>query len=250
MSSDHLRLISWNVAGKAWAWNTGWMYLCAQVITVPAVALAWQVILPQISSRFQLVGSSANSANYFSKDFAENAVVLAIIMVGLTTIINVAGVSVMARINNIGVIAELIGASGLIILFLIHVNRGPQHVLNRLVHCRHRRVAQLVGRVCGRVASGQQQHIALAQRHIELLSEAEDHLACGPGSPSFDERQMPGRYLGPQREVELGEPAPLPPASQQLADRMRLLGGGQDSCRGGHLGHCRPGQERRRLPAR
>jgi urea carboxylase system permease len=118
-----------NVAGKAWSWNTGWMYLCAQIITVPAVALAWQVILPQISTRFQLVGSSANSANLYSKDFAENAVVLAIIMVGLTTIINVAGVAVMARINNLGVIAELVGASGLILIFLIHANRGPQKVL-------------------------------------------------------------------------------------------------------------------------
>src|SRR5438270_14076008 len=59
------------VAGRAWAWNTGWMYLCAQIITVPAVALAWQIILPQISTRFQIVGSSANSANLYSKDFAE-----------------------------------------------------------------------------------------------------------------------------------------------------------------------------------
>ncbi len=39
------------VAGKAWAWNTGWVYLCAQIVTVPAVALAWQVILPQISTQ-------------------------------------------------------------------------------------------------------------------------------------------------------------------------------------------------------
>ena len=42
------------VAGKSWAWNTGWIYMCAQIVTVPAVALAWQVILPQISTRFQL----------------------------------------------------------------------------------------------------------------------------------------------------------------------------------------------------
>ncbi len=118
-----------NVAGKAWSWNTGWMYLCAQIITVPAVALAWQVILPQISTKFQLVGSSANSANYFSTDFAENAVVLAMIMVGLTTIINCSGVAVLAKINNIGVIAELVGASGLIILFLVHVQRSPVKVL-------------------------------------------------------------------------------------------------------------------------
>src|SRR6478735_355363 len=80
------------VAGKAWSWNTGWMYLCAQIVTVPAVALAWQVILPQISTRFQVLGSSANSGNLYSKDFAENAIILAMVMVVLTTIINATGV--------------------------------------------------------------------------------------------------------------------------------------------------------------
>ncbi len=118
-----------NLASKAWSWNTGWMYLCAQIITVPAVALAWQVILPQISTRFQIVGSPANSLNLYSKDFAENAIILAMVMVALTTLINATGVRLLARINNIGVIAELVGASGLIILFLIHTTRSPVTVL-------------------------------------------------------------------------------------------------------------------------
>ncbi len=118
-----------NLAGKAWSWNTGWMYLCAQIVTVPAVALAWQVILPQVSSHFQLYGSAANSGNLYSRDFAVNAVILALIMVTLTTIINILGVGVLARINNIGVIAELVGATGLIVLLLFHANRSPVKVL-------------------------------------------------------------------------------------------------------------------------
>ena len=69
------------VAGSDWAWNTGWMYLCAQIVTVPAVALAWQIILPQISPKFQIYGTPANSLNYFSTDFAENAIILGLIMV-------------------------------------------------------------------------------------------------------------------------------------------------------------------------
>jgi urea carboxylase system permease len=117
------------IAGKAWAWNTGWIYLCAQIVTVPAVALAWQIILPQISPHFQIVGSSENSLNYFHRDFAENAIILGMVMIVLTTLINVAGVSVLSRVNNIGVTAELIGAAGLIILFLIHANRSPTDVL-------------------------------------------------------------------------------------------------------------------------
>ena len=43
------------LAGKPWAWNTGWIYLCAQIVTIPAVALAWQVILPQITPKFQFI---------------------------------------------------------------------------------------------------------------------------------------------------------------------------------------------------
>ena len=110
----------------------------------------------------------------------------------------------------------------------------PQDLLYRFVHGRHRRVGQPVSRVGGSVAAGQQQHVALAQWHVQLLGEAEDHLAGWPRPPGFDERQVPGRHLGPQREVELGEPAPFPPAAQQFADRRRLLGGGLGHCHGGH----------------
>src|SRR5439155_3966215 len=37
------------VAGRAWAWHTGLVYLWAQLVTVAAVSVTWQVILPQIS---------------------------------------------------------------------------------------------------------------------------------------------------------------------------------------------------------
>src|SRR5436190_4268676 len=68
------------VAGRAWAWHTGWVYLWAQLVTVAAVSVTWQVILPQISPKFQLVGSSANSGDLFSSDFAKNAIILGMIM--------------------------------------------------------------------------------------------------------------------------------------------------------------------------
>jgi amino acid transporter len=95
------------------------------------VALAWQIVLPQISTRFQFVGSPANSLNLYSKDFAENAIILGMIMIVFTTIINVAGVSVLSKINNVGVICELIGASLLIVLFLFNVTRSPTDVLTQ-----------------------------------------------------------------------------------------------------------------------
>ena len=124
------------VAGKAWAWNTGWMYMCAQIVTVPAVALAWQVILPQISPKFQLFKCTPSATcpdpafpAFNNPDFAKNAIVLGIVMIVFTTIINVMGVSLLSKINNIGVASELIGASGLVILFLINTTRSPSAVL-------------------------------------------------------------------------------------------------------------------------
>ena len=76
------------LAGKSWAWNTGWIYLCAQIVTIPAVALAWQVILPQISSTFQIVDCTPGPADDFSKNcffqdpaFAKNAFILGAVLI-------------------------------------------------------------------------------------------------------------------------------------------------------------------------
>jgi urea carboxylase system permease len=120
------------LAGKSWAWNTGWIYLCAQIVTIPAVALAWQVILPQISTKFQFVDCSKGAATDYSKNclfqdpaFAKNAFILGAILIVLTTAVNMMGVRVISRINNIGVAAELIGAAGLIILLIINIKHGP-----------------------------------------------------------------------------------------------------------------------------
>jgi urea carboxylase system permease len=111
------------IANKAWAWNTGWIYLMGQIVTVPAVAIAWAVILPQISLRFQLFGTGLHTGVY-DPDFGKTAIGLGIIMIVLTTIINIAGVSVMSKVNNVGVLAELFGASLLIILLAANITRG------------------------------------------------------------------------------------------------------------------------------
>jgi urea carboxylase system permease len=124
------------IANKSWAWNTGWIYMCAQIVTVPAVALAWQIILPQISTRFQMIKCSPSDTcpdpsfpAFNNPAFAKNAIILGIVMVVGTTIINVLGVSVLSKINNVGVASELVGAGGLVILFLIHTTRSPTDVL-------------------------------------------------------------------------------------------------------------------------
>ena len=113
------------VAGDFAAWMTGWIYVVGSIVTVAAVAVAWQVVLPQVSTFFQILGSKADAGNYFTEGGAQNALLLGAILVVFGTIVNMMGVKVMARINNFGVMAELIGASILVILLLFNAKRGP-----------------------------------------------------------------------------------------------------------------------------
>jgi urea carboxylase system permease len=102
------------------SWLGGWMMLTASVVTIAAVALAYQYTLPQIWSEFQLVGDGTGKY-----DYAINAVILASVLILFTTIINALGVKLMARINSTGVFIELIAAVLLIILLAVNVTRGP-----------------------------------------------------------------------------------------------------------------------------
>src|SRR3954451_10231188 len=111
------------VAGRTVAWFAGWIMLIASIVTVAAVAIAWQIILPQISSKFQFVGDGTGA-----HDFSENAVILGVILIAFTTTVNIIGVRLMSRINNVGVVCELVGAAALIILLAVHATRGPQVV--------------------------------------------------------------------------------------------------------------------------
>ncbi len=113
------------VARPLTSWLAGWIILTGSVVTVAAVAVAYQVILPQISDTFEIVGSKADIGLYTTPGGAKNAVVLALLLVLFTTIINMIGVKVMAIINNVGVLIELIGASLLVIFLAFHIERGP-----------------------------------------------------------------------------------------------------------------------------
>jgi urea carboxylase system permease len=120
------------VAGDFTAWMTGWVYIVGSFVTVAAVAVAWQVVLPQVSTSFEFIGGSADAGTYATPNGAKNAIILGAILVVFATIINMLGVKIMARINNFGVLAELIGSSILVILLLFHIHRGPQIVVHNL----------------------------------------------------------------------------------------------------------------------
>lgn len=112
------------MGGPHVGWLAGWMMTVATMVSLAAVALAYQLTLPQISSLFQVVGNG--SGTY---DAAANAVLLGTILIVFTTLINAFGVKLMATINSAGVFIELIAAVVLVGLLAAHITRGPSAIL-------------------------------------------------------------------------------------------------------------------------
>ena len=108
------------LAGGATAWLAGWMMLTASVVTISAVVLAYQLVLPQMWSGFQLVGDAANGA-----DAAINGVILGSVLIVFTTVINAIGVRLMAQINSSGVFIELIAAVLIIVILGFNIVNPP-----------------------------------------------------------------------------------------------------------------------------
>ncbi|GAA1665440.1 amino acid permease [Fodinicola feengrottensis] len=107
------------LAGRAGAWMAGWAMLVGSIVTVAAVSIALQIVLPPIWSGFQVF-----------TDNTVNAVFLGCCLLIVTTIINILGVKVISRVNNIGVFVELVGAVAIIVLLLFSARRGPDVVLH------------------------------------------------------------------------------------------------------------------------
>lgn len=117
------------IARPVTSWFAGWIMIVGAVVTAAAVAVAYQIILPQVWSGFQIVGGTADIGATSTPGGAKNAIVLALGLVVFTTIVNIVGVRVMAKINNFGVAVELGGIILLIIALAVHIKRGPQVVL-------------------------------------------------------------------------------------------------------------------------
>ncbi|HEX9036475.1 MAG TPA: APC family permease [Ktedonobacterales bacterium] len=103
------------VAGKDIAWLNGWVYLVAQIATIASVDF---VVPPVIAS---LLGITNPSTPLL--------ITIALIVLAVTTVINIVGVRLLAIINNIGMLAELGGMLVLGILLLVHANH-PISFLN------------------------------------------------------------------------------------------------------------------------
>jgi urea carboxylase system permease len=90
------------LAGRTYAWFTGWIYLFAGVITVAAVVATLPIaLIPALNSMF---GWALNN-ELGSPDQRT----IALITLILITVLNVYGIKLVAIVNNTGVIFEILG---------------------------------------------------------------------------------------------------------------------------------------------
>jgi urea carboxylase system permease len=110
------------LGSAVFGWFAGWIMVLGQIVVIAAAALALQVVLPAIWSGFQLVGHDPSPV---SADGAANSAVLGVILLAGTTIVNLLDNKIMARINVVGVTAEIIGAIVIVVLLLTHAEHAP-----------------------------------------------------------------------------------------------------------------------------
>jgi urea carboxylase system permease len=114
-----------NIASPITSWMAGWIMIIGAIVTVAAVAVAYQIILPQVWTGFEIIGGPDDVGVSSTPGGAKNAILLALVLVVFTTAVNIVGVRLMAKINNFGVAVELIGSVVLVLLLAAHIKRGP-----------------------------------------------------------------------------------------------------------------------------
>ncbi|WP_155057563.1 amino acid permease [Streptomyces blattellae] len=110
------------LSNLTFGWFAGWIMVIGQIVVVAAAALALQVVLPAIWSGFQLIGDDPAPT---SASGAANAALLGVLLLALTTLVNVLDNRIMSLVNRIGVTAEIIGAVLIVVLLFTHSERSP-----------------------------------------------------------------------------------------------------------------------------
>jgi urea carboxylase system permease len=113
------------LAGTTFGWFTGWIMIIGQIITVAVAAIAVQAVLPSIWPGFQMVGGPNADPSVASATGAANAVLLGVIMLVITTVVNILSVKLMARVTSVGVAIEILGVIALIALLFFLPERSP-----------------------------------------------------------------------------------------------------------------------------
>lgn len=118
------------LAGARFGWFTGWTMIIGQILTVAVAAIAVQAVLPSIWNGFQIVGGPGANASVASPTGAANAVVLGLVMLVLTTVVNIVSVRFMARVTSFGVLVEIVGVVVLIAALFVLPHRSPAVVFS------------------------------------------------------------------------------------------------------------------------
>jgi amino acid transporter len=103
---------SLRLVGKKWAWLAGWVYAWALFVTVAAVAVGGAPFVAQ------LVGAELSNSTY---------IWIAVVMIAITTVLNVSGTKLLARVAMFGFLCELVGAilvGGYLLIFARHNSIG------------------------------------------------------------------------------------------------------------------------------
>ncbi|MFN2479750.1 MAG: amino acid permease [Pseudonocardiaceae bacterium] len=117
------------LAGETVGWFAGWAMMIGYIVSVAAIGIALQVVLPSVWSGFQIVGTDPSIT---SASGAANGILLGSVLIALATVISAVGVRFMALINGIGVTCELVGVVLLLVLLFGHAQRGPEVVTKTL----------------------------------------------------------------------------------------------------------------------
>jgi urea carboxylase system permease len=118
------------LAGEIVGWFAGWAMMIGYIVSVAAIGIALQAVLPAVWSGFQIIGSDSSVT---SASGAANGILLGSALIALATVISAVGVRFMALLNGIGVTCEIIGVVLLLELLFSHAERGPgvvTHTLN------------------------------------------------------------------------------------------------------------------------
>ncbi|HET9249414.1 MAG TPA: amino acid permease [Actinomycetota bacterium] len=109
------------LAGRGYAWFTGWFYLIAGILTVASVCATLPLALfPMLNTMF-----GWNLTADFSTGGHLDQAVAALITLALITILNIYGVRIVAIVNNTGVFFEILGMVVFaIFLAIAHDNQG------------------------------------------------------------------------------------------------------------------------------
>jgi amino acid transporter len=106
------------LAGRTYAWFTGWFYLIAGILTVASVCATLPIaLLPALNTMFGWhLNTELGSADQK---------ICALITLALITILNIYGVRLVAIVNNTGVFFEILGMVVFaVFLAIVHNNQG------------------------------------------------------------------------------------------------------------------------------